>query len=200
MIASGFAASEMLLTFRTWAVWKRNQRLSIILPILYVLVWGSGFVTLGIYLNSVTFGDPPYPGFEGCLLTHTSMNIIFLWVNIMIWDTLMLVLMLVPGIQAYRGGGNSALMKVVYRDGVIYYLYLFALSFVNILLAKILPIQYRHLLISVERVLHPIFASRVLLHIRAQAGAGDNPASWSGGQTMLTQIGFHHRTETECSS
>ena len=38
-----------------------------------------------------------------------------------------------------------------------------------------------------ERVLHSILASRVLLHIRAQAG--DNPGSVDG-LTELTQINF----------
>ena len=42
-----------------------------------------------------------------------------------------------------------------------------------------------------ERVLHSILASRVLLHIRAQAG--DNPGSVDG-LTKLTQIKFR---ETE---
>jgi hypothetical protein len=44
----------VLLTLRTWAVWNRNRRLSIILPILYFLVWGSCFVVLSLYLNSST--------------------------------------------------------------------------------------------------------------------------------------------------
>jgi hypothetical protein len=45
----------------------------------------------------------------------------------------------------------------------------------------------------VERVLHSILASRVLLHIRAQAGT--NPG-WGDGLTELTQINFHC-SETE---
>ena len=50
----------------------------------------------------------------------------------------------------------------------------------------------------VERVLHPLLASRVVLDIRTQAGtgAGDN----SDGQTELTEIVFHPRTGTGCNS
>jgi len=93
-----------------------------------------------------------------------------------------------------RGGGNSALVKSVYRDGVIYYLYLFSFSFLNILLVRILPSQYRHLLTGMARVLHSILASRVLLHIRAQAAgnAGD-------GLTEPTQLKFRH-TDNESQS
>jgi len=193
LIVFGFAASEMVLSLRTWAVWNRNQRLTIILPILYVLVWGSAFAVLGIYLNSVEFGDPPFSGFQGCILEHANIVIVFLWVQVMIWDTLMLVLMLIPGFRAYRYRGvNSALMKAVYRDGVVYYLFLFALSFLNILLIIILPLPYRHLLMTPERVLHSTFASRVVLHIRAQA---ENNIISPDGLTELNtnqQIVFHN--------
>ena len=43
----------VILTIRTWAVWNRNKHLTIILPILFVLVWGSCFVFLGKFLVSM---------------------------------------------------------------------------------------------------------------------------------------------------
>jgi len=123
-----------------------------------------------IYFTVV--GEPPFSGFQGCILAHAKrMGIVYIWVQVIIWDTLMLVLMLVPGIRAYRySGANSALIKVVYRDGVVYYLFLFGLSFINILLVIFLPLPYQHLLMTPERMLHSMFASRVILHIRAQTG------------------------------
>jgi len=166
----GLAASEMLLTLRTWAVWNRNKRLTIILSILFVLVWGAAFVILVIYLKSVTFVDPPFPGFEGCILAHSNIAFFYLWFHIITWDTLTLVLILVPAVRAYRYGGNSALMTSVYREGIVYYIYLFVLSFVNIILGITLPMQYQHLLATVERMIHSMLSSRVLLQIRAQAG------------------------------
>ena len=42
--------------------------------------------------------------------------------------------------------------------------------------------------LRVERMIHSILASRVLLHIRAHAG--NNPA-WSDGLTDLNTIHFH---------
>jgi len=83
----GLAASEMVLTLRTWAVWHRNKRLSIILPVLYILFWGPAFVILGIFLKSITFGDPPYPGFTGCLLIHANKYLVLLWLLLIVWDT-----------------------------------------------------------------------------------------------------------------
>jgi len=94
----------------------------------------------------------------------------------------MLTLILVPAVWAYRSGGNSGLIKAVYRDGVVYYLYLFVLSFVNVVVVKTHPTQYQHLLTSMERLLHSILTSRVLLHMRA--GAGETTVE-SDGQMEL---------------
>lgn len=72
MMVTGFASSErkfdfrpslgafcdwyltVILTLRAWAVSNRNERLVVILPILYTCVWSSNCVFLGIFLNSVT--------------------------------------------------------------------------------------------------------------------------------------------------
>ncbi|KIM35818.1 hypothetical protein M413DRAFT_325366 [Hebeloma cylindrosporum] len=87
-----------------------------------------------------------------------------------------------------RDRDNTSLMKVVYRDGVLYYLYLFVLSCINIIIVKTLPEDYQPLLSLVERMLHSILTSRVILHIRAQAV--ENPA-WSDGLTELSTISIH---------
>jgi Family of unknown function (DUF6533) len=44
----------VILTFRTWAVWNGNQRLSIILPILYSLWWGSSLIIMVKPIHSNT--------------------------------------------------------------------------------------------------------------------------------------------------
>jgi len=165
----GLALSEMILTLRTWAVWNRDQRLTIILPILYVLFWGSGFIIRGISLSRTKFGDPLYLGIKGCFLRDINRGMAFLWVQLIVWNALLLTLMLIPAVEAYRDGGSPILTKSVHRDGVIYYLYLFLFSTINIVIIETLPHEYHHLLASVTRVLHSMLTSRVLLHIRSQA-------------------------------
>ncbi|KIM44057.1 hypothetical protein M413DRAFT_443118 [Hebeloma cylindrosporum] len=182
----GLAASEMILTIRTWAVWNRNRRLSIILPILYALVWGSCFFFLSKFLNSLRSSDPPYPGFKGCFVTHASKDLNFLWVLLAVWNTMVLMLMLIPAVRTYRSGGeNGRLFKTVYRDGLIYYLYLFALALANVIVIATLPSQFQEPLTVMERVIHSMLASRVLLEIRAQAGE-DRDASY-----ILTEIRYN---------
>ena len=98
----------MILTIRTWAVWNRNRRLTIILPILFVLVWGLCFIFLGKFLISLrceysyfhptltcgwfvlrAVGDRPYPEFKGCFVTHADKFLEGQWALLMIWNACM---------------------------------------------------------------------------------------------------------------
>ncbi|KIM35814.1 hypothetical protein M413DRAFT_428309 [Hebeloma cylindrosporum] len=138
--------SEVILTLRTWVVWNRSQHLSIILPILFVLFCVSSLVIVVRFVHSSKLGAPPYPGFRECYVTFVNQDIVFIWVLLIVWDAALLTLMLVPALQAYQDGDNTSLIKAVYRDGVIYYLYLFGLLCINIIVVKTLPMKYQLLL------------------------------------------------------
>ena len=45
---------KVLLTMRTWAIWGKDHRLTIILPILWALCFGGVFTFMGFYLKSVS--------------------------------------------------------------------------------------------------------------------------------------------------
>jgi len=93
----------VILTLRTWAAWNRHKRLSIILPILYSLFWGSSLVIIVQARISVkrkwnfharsrwmvycmVDGAPPYPGFKRCFVIYRSQKFIFIWVLLLVWD------------------------------------------------------------------------------------------------------------------
>jgi len=76
--------------------------------------------------------------------------------------------MVIRGISAYRSGGDSQFYRVVYSDGIIYYIYLFGLSLFNTIIILKLPSDYVNLLVMMERVIHSVLACRVVLHIREQ--------------------------------
>ncbi|KDR65879.1 hypothetical protein GALMADRAFT_1217888 [Galerina marginata CBS 339.88] len=142
LMAAGFASSELILTLRAWAVWNRNRRLTIILPILWVIVWSPVIGVMVPFLRSIEIGDPPYPAFPGCFVLSCGPLLAICFVMLTVWDTLMLGLILVPGIRTYQSGANSRLFDVVYRDGVIYYIYIFVLSIFNVVAITKFPVSY----------------------------------------------------------
>ncbi|KAF8154956.1 hypothetical protein B0H34DRAFT_546227 [Crassisporium funariophilum] len=195
----GIASSELILTLRAWAVWRRDRNLGIFLFSLYTLCWAANFVLVYFFIKSIRFGKAPIPHFSGCFVVGADQILFVVWVILMIWDALVLVLIMIPGYQSYRYGGHSALYDAVYRDGAVYYLYIFVLSTINIVVIKMLPTAYQHLLTSyvsptyiirlvmltrdsLERCLHSVLASRILLHIRVHA---KQPATWLD---MITEL------------
>ncbi|KDR82179.1 hypothetical protein GALMADRAFT_276742 [Galerina marginata CBS 339.88] len=165
LMSFGFASSELILTLRAWAVWNRNKRLTMLLPIAWILVWGPVIGFQIIFLPSIKVGDPPYVGFPGCFVIKTNTALSLCFIMLMIWDT-------------YKYNPNSTLFDVVYRD---------ALSIFNVVAIKTFPKNltvkqsgYQFLLLTLERCLHSILSSRVLLDLRLFARHGSR---WSEGLT-----------------
>ncbi|KAK1235389.1 hypothetical protein PQX77_001390, partial [Marasmius sp. AFHP31] len=101
---------------------------------------------------------------------------------LMIYDTVMLIMILIPGISHFRAGGRSRLMKAIYEDGVIYYGLIFLISSVNVVVILALPIDLCQLLSGFKRVMHSTLASRAFLRIRRVASQSsiylDDTTGW----------------------
>ncbi|KAJ3510021.1 hypothetical protein NLJ89_g4907 [Agrocybe chaxingu] len=162
--------ATLILTFRVWAVWNRSKPMTFILLLLYAGFWIPQAPILYVFLKSLKYIPPP-PALLGCLTLEADPIIVWVWVLIVVWDALILCLMLVPAVKAYRFRGNSALFHTVYAEGILYYVYLFTMSLLNIILLRLaaLDVAYRFVLVSISRCLHSTLTSRALLHVRAGA-------------------------------
>ncbi|KIM38603.1 hypothetical protein M413DRAFT_239609 [Hebeloma cylindrosporum] len=146
----GTLASELLLTLRAWAVWHRPRVLTIVLPILFTGVFVSCFVLNYNFNRGLEISPIPFTEFDGCFVTGAPASKL-VSINYMLalaWDTLVLILIAIPGLRAYYAGSTSALMRTVYRDGVIYYIYLAALSILNVIAVNHFEPGSKFLLIS----------------------------------------------------
>ncbi|CAA7270039.1 unnamed protein product [Cyclocybe aegerita] len=160
----GMAASELVLTFRAWAVWNRNRVLTVVLPIIFMGIWVPHVYFLIQSLRSLSFANPPIPQFVGCFamgnLTANN-GILLSWVLLLVWDTIIMILMIIPAIKAYRFRGHSALYATVYGEGIVYYVYLFILSSVNIILLRLQSIDVGYRFIIVTYVIDPTIDATV---------------------------------------
>ncbi|KAG7089084.1 hypothetical protein E1B28_010793 [Marasmius oreades] len=162
----GVMLSEILLTIRVWAVWERKIPVGMGLLVFFLACWVPCCILLARFLSTVGFETLPLPNFRGCFISRGSHVLYLCWVLWMVYDTGTLIMMLIPGISAYRRGGRSELFTAVYRDGVIYYAFIFLVSLINVVVVLTLPADLVHLLSSFERVLHSLLTSRAILHIR----------------------------------
>ncbi|TFK71028.1 hypothetical protein BDN72DRAFT_492891 [Pluteus cervinus] len=167
----GMTLSEVILIRRTLAVWGNNRKLHIAIFLFSMGCIIPVYLILSNYHDTLTYHSTEIPGLH-CFTTGQSHLNYLCWTLVTIYDTGLLILIAIPAFRIRRSGGvafQSMLFYVVYRDGVLYYIYLVALSAVNIVLILNLSSDYATLLSSLERVAYSILTSHVVLHIREQA-------------------------------
>ncbi|KAK1220772.1 hypothetical protein PQX77_016449 [Marasmius sp. AFHP31] len=132
------------------------------------MVFFAHFVE-GIQYPLLDIPTPKNEDLRRCFYVMQNKEIYICWILLMIYDSASFMLMGIPGFKAYRTGGTSNFVKVVYRDGVIYYALVFLVSLVNVIIILILPHDFVHIISPFERVLHSILTSHAILHIRKVA-------------------------------
>ncbi|EAU85194.2 hypothetical protein CC1G_06210 [Coprinopsis cinerea okayama7 len=66
----GTGLGEMLLSIRTWAVWKKPRMMGYLLALFWCGVWGAIFAIMGVFLKTVRFDPNPDSPFPGCYISH----------------------------------------------------------------------------------------------------------------------------------
>jgi len=165
--------SEAVLCIRTWAVWRRNKTIGVVLVGLQLASLISQCIVVSKLLHSVGFAPPLYLGFRGCFApSYTPTD---LWLNYLllaIVQAVVLAMMVVSAVMSYQRGLRSELLHVVHRDGVLFYVYLLCLSTLNLIAVLVLPVDLRAMLIPLQNFMYPILTSRIVLNIREVSTQG----------------------------
>ncbi|KAF5319389.1 hypothetical protein D9619_008525 [Psilocybe cf. subviscida] len=128
----GVALSEVLLGFRVYAVWSRNKYIAMSLVIIGAGLTGCMLAGAYKYADSLGFLDFDLSkvGIKkaGCTVISAgeSNTMVMIWTALMAWNTVTMILMLIPGYTVYRSGASSELWSVLYKD---------VLSILNIIFA-----------------------------------------------------------------
>ncbi|KAF8996803.1 hypothetical protein BDQ17DRAFT_1363967 [Cyathus striatus] len=124
LILAGMAISEVIFTLRTWAVWGKK----------------AAFLVAGIAIKTVkceSYDSNSSPlkiwqsGFveRGCVMTEGNSTLIAIeWALLLKYD--------IGCNFIVKRHGMSQLTKAVYKDGIIYYTYLFVFSLANLLVGR----------------------------------------------------------------
>ncbi|KAF9448152.1 hypothetical protein P691DRAFT_801261 [Macrolepiota fuliginosa MF-IS2] len=166
IVSAGF--SESILTIRTWAAWGQGNRLGCALLGAFGLVWSSIIIIVAFYLKATGHMVSPVPRLIGCQLDSAGLYLVACFVLLVLYDLGMFLLITIRGLFAVQSGGHSQLVTIAFRDGIIYYIYLFGLSVLNVIVISALPREYVTLLLVFAGVVHSVVACRVVLHIREQ--------------------------------
>ncbi|EDR07357.1 uncharacterized protein LACBIDRAFT_327790 [Laccaria bicolor S238N-H82] len=179
-----FPVVVFIMMIRTWAVWHRDKRVGILFAALCCLYVGLATVGNVRFIRSLVLAEPPIPGFRGCFVTAAE--------NSLTNDYIMLVVMESP-----QTGSVNRLTAIIYRDGILFYLYLLVRSFFSTLFNGVMTLRPQ-LDLHVAFVPHCMalysgLTSRVVLNIREVAYAGPTT---TGLETQLHDIKDEEPTST----
>ncbi|PFH45236.1 hypothetical protein AMATHDRAFT_9676 [Amanita thiersii Skay4041] len=161
--------AQVILGIRAWAVWGKDSRLTYGIPIAFIVLAPICIVFLNMSLRSLEFIQPAIQHKLGCYLANGSNVFSICWITFFIIDTIIFILFSIRLFEAYRSGGSSELVRVVYRDGIMYYFYLSALNLLNVLVVLTQSRDFLIMLASPVRVAQVILVARIVLHAREQA-------------------------------
>jgi len=160
--------AETILCIRTWAVYRQNACVGIGLILLMVGAFISECYYLHIMTSSIIIAPRPFPEYVGCFRFASNGQLLF-WICFVVLSVVefaVLLLMAISAFRSYKSGNSSELSNVIHRDGIMFYVYLLALTVTNVVAIRVL---HHDMLILPQTVLYSILTTRIILNIRRVA-------------------------------
>jgi len=164
----GIVVAHWIIIMRTYAIWSQSK---IILVVLCVLVLGTDIPTFFILhqlLEHLKWAKSPFPTVARCFVTVPPNKLYINFTMIMIVELVIVILTVWKAINQRKLRHSNNLLGVLYRDGILFFMCLFAISLANFALQidSNLPPLYIFLLPELQRILHSVLTSRIILHLR----------------------------------
>ncbi|KAK0240572.1 hypothetical protein EDD85DRAFT_825785 [Armillaria nabsnona] len=168
----GIAVSELILIVRTCALYGNSKRIIYGLGLVWTIwVFGNSWPIVK-FMKSSVFEHQVSALIPGCYLTKASPLILICFVSLLLLETLMVVMTVWKAFKLFRGSTNLLISRF-FRDGIIYYICLFALTLANVLVILLAPNDMLDLLDTLLRVSHSTLCCRLLLGLRETAAIAE---------------------------
>ncbi|KAG1872575.1 hypothetical protein C8R48DRAFT_831581 [Suillus tomentosus] len=152
-------AAEVLLIFRVYAFSGKKKAY-----LISILLFGSAILVTSVVISAAPINWRIPGGGPPCVMegAHSSA---LPYALLMFFE---IVLMSTTAFLRYRHylGSHSALMKSVYRDGLLYMLCITMISTINVIVIAVLPLSYSETLNIPQIVAHSVLASRILFNLQ----------------------------------
>ncbi|EKM75953.1 hypothetical protein AGABI1DRAFT_131675 [Agaricus bisporus var. burnettii JB137-S8] len=187
MFAVSAVCAALVVTIRTWAVWGMSK------PMTYIL-FGTFAVTASLILGFFVVGslkdtthlEDPTGILVGCTPDIGGLYLPASFVVHAAYDAIILLLMLIRAALLYRWGRNSRLFQALFRDGIMFYVYITGATiyiiwltgnsdspkFVVFAITNVVLLfnqgYYEAFMLPIQAAIRSISACRIILHVRMQ--------------------------------
>ncbi|KAJ3982397.1 hypothetical protein F5890DRAFT_1415792, partial [Lentinula detonsa] len=86
MYITGITLTEVVLTMRIWALWGKDIRLSIGLPLFFLSCWVPNFYIFHKFLQTQTYIPSPLPQIIGCAILGGQPILYLCWVILVVYE------------------------------------------------------------------------------------------------------------------
>ncbi|KAF7775846.1 hypothetical protein Agabi119p4_4239 [Agaricus bisporus var. burnettii] len=167
MFTIGAICAAFIVTIRTWAVWGKEKYMTYLLFGTYTV---ASVLILVFFILSVEYTTHPVFNLGlalGCNPKFETPYLPTAFVVEAVYDTAILLLMLIRGASLFRQGIDSRLFRTIYSDGILFYVYISIISITNFgfLFSRG---RYESFLLMFQGGARSIFACRIVLRIREQ--------------------------------
>jgi hypothetical protein len=162
-------------------MYKNSRKILIVLISSWGLVAVVNIVSVLHWTNSFseTLTSPStIPGASVCSVTEENKTGLVNYAFLLAGETVIVALTIYKGYQNYKNSSllkstlNHQMISTFYRDGVLFYLFIFPITFGNVLVLSLAPPELQ-VLETPLRVLHSIFCCRLVVHLREVAQGQD---------------------------
>ncbi|KAF4597671.1 iso-1-cytochrome c [Pleurotus pulmonarius] len=171
------ALAEVVLTMRTWSLWKGWRYSGIALVAFYLSCWIPIVVLLGIFLADADVYGLRLPGYATCIIIPGNKSLYICWTLLLAYDT--------GKVLSWQNNIEAQLLVHRILHCLVRYTPAFVsspvaneaivLSLMNIVTVAMLPKEFVNLFSVLQRAIHSTLTSRVVLHLREQ---GEKPATF----------------------
>ncbi|KAG1786795.1 uncharacterized protein HD556DRAFT_1016122 [Suillus plorans] len=158
-------SSEGLLIIRTYAFWRKNNKLLAVLLVLAAICIGCGVGLTDFVSGLAPPANPSATPKSNCTF-EASRSSAIQYGFLAAYEILLLYLMVFKRYKDYRDC-NSRLVRVVFQGGVWYMAPIIFVSLANMVITVVVPPSYNEMLDLPQIVLHSVLASRVLFSLHA---------------------------------
>ncbi|KAH8799527.1 hypothetical protein DL96DRAFT_1824255 [Flagelloscypha sp. PMI_526] len=169
-LTTGMHVAEFILVLRTWAICDRNRAILVGLLLFQAAIFVYNGAALEVFFRSIVWAGPEFTGIPGCFMKSASGKIFFsvTFINIAILESFIFITTMIACIRKDRR--KSHLVEIIWRDGLIFFLLIGVVSVFNVVIMFTVPPTYWFVLTPFQLVMHSVATSRILLHMREEAG------------------------------
>ncbi|KLO08529.1 hypothetical protein SCHPADRAFT_606289 [Schizopora paradoxa] len=203
---AGVLIAEVLLIIRTFALYDRSKAILVYLIFLKIALTIPAIVLINNTFHSFDYISSPAPSILPCMaiLQNGHSKMWFAFLCIAIFDLSehpflrgcffignssqpadIVTLTLFRAISSWRSLGRlntrqAPLLTTLYRDGIIYFVCLFATSLSNVFVMKTkADTAYFLTLIGFQRMLHALLSSKIIINVRKSTAS-----TWTSPSTL----------------